>query len=248
MRGRVRNEGPPSWFPPLTSGDDVRPVLPVSSPLGSPSEPVVTNTEAGGQDPGHPEPRLDDQGADVAGPPTGQPSGHARPAVERVGPSPVPRTAEPSLAAGVQVATMFALDYLSYDEDDPAQRWRALTSYLPPGADGGLGWDGHGRQRAEIAVAGTTTVVDDLLRVDMRVRVVPYLRADGHPRHRQPYPASSITPRAQGRQPSSAPAPVALGWWVAAPAIWVQLWVPVRQDRRVPGGVVIDPSQINSRQ
>ncbi|HXV93009.1 MAG TPA: hypothetical protein VD813_06910, partial [Pseudonocardia sp.] len=56
---------------------------------------------------------------------------------------PLPHPAEAAALAGA-----FAVDYLSWDQDDPDRRGRVLADYLPePGSDPArLGWSGRGRQ------------------------------------------------------------------------------------------------------
>ena len=128
---------------------------------------------------------------------------------------------------------MFALDYLSFDEDDPHRRHQVVQRYLPDEVSGRLGWDGLGRQLADVAVPGAIDVVDACVWFDLQVRVTPYRRIGGQ-----------LAPplRPQGPPPAraaSAPAPMALRWAPAA-ARWVRLWVPVR--RSVAGALVVDPA------
>jgi hypothetical protein len=122
--------------------------------------------------------------------PHGFPPIPAEPAVawgapRAVAPRPVPRALDPAEAAArtldpAEVAALagaFAADYLSWDEDDPARRGRALADHLatPVGDPTLLGWDGRGRQRAELALPGLVRPDgDDRVLVDVRVRVTPY--------------------------------------------------------------------------
>jgi hypothetical protein len=56
---------------------------------------------------------------------------------------------------------MFALDYLSFDEDDPHRRHQVVQRHLPDEISGRLGLDGLGRQLADVAVPGVTDVVGE---------------------------------------------------------------------------------------
>lgn len=121
----------------------------------------------------------------------------------------------------------FAVDYLSWDEDDPARRGRVLREYLPAGpADPArLGWSGRGRQRAEIVLPGRVRPDGEgRVLVDVRVRVTPY-RAVGD---RVPGPEPEPQPQVAG-VPAAAPAPTGPGWRSLA-AYWVRLTVPVVLD------------------
>jgi hypothetical protein len=98
-----------------------------------------------------------------------------------------------------------------------------LAGYLrDPGADPGrLGWDGTGRQRAELALPGRAVVDGEgRLLVDVRVRVTPY-RLVGTP-------AAEPDPE-PGGTPAVAPAPTARGWRSCA-SLWIRLTVPIVRD------------------
>jgi hypothetical protein len=132
-------------------------------------------------------------------------------------------------AEATAMAVAFATDYLSWDEADPARRGRVLAGYLgSPGAEPArFGWDGSGRQRAEFAVSGRTSVdPDGRLAVDVRVRVTPYHRVGD--RGTEPEPERAGTP-------AVAPAPAGRGWRGLA-SQWVRLTVPVLRDG--PGFVI----------
>jgi hypothetical protein len=163
----------------------------------------------------------------VAGPPAG-----ARPgaAAGSAGPAPYPDRAEATALAGA-----FAVDYLSWDEEDPARRGRALAEYLPAAAadPAELGWAGQGRQRAEFVLPGRVRPDGEgRVLVDVRVRVTPYRPVgrveDGGPAARPGPPAEGPRSEIVGT-PAAAPAPTAPGWRSLA-SQWVRLTVPVVLD------------------
>jgi hypothetical protein len=124
------------------------------------------------------------------------------------------------------LAGAFAVDYLSWDEDDPQRRGRVLVDYLrTPGRDPArLGWAGRGRQRAEFALPGVVRPDGDgRVLVDVRVRVTPYLPVGAHRVGAEPDGAD--VPGA----PAAAPAPTARGWRSLA-STWIRLSVPVTLD------------------
>lgn len=135
-------------------------------------------------------------------------------------------------ARAVQLATMFALDYLSWDEDEPYRRSSVVEGYVGGQVDGRLGWDGLGRQRAEVAVAGVVEVRGGYLSIDFQVRVTPYTRIGGQ------RPVTQAMRPIVGRL-SSAPATAALRW-CCGPAQWVHLRVPIRIA--ADGSMVVDPA------
>jgi hypothetical protein len=158
----------------------------------------------------------------VAGPPAGARSGSLP---GTAGPAPYPDRAEASALAGA-----FAVDYLSWDETDPARRGRALAEYLPPAASdpARLGWAGRGRQRAEFVLAGRIRPDGEgRVLVDVRVRVTPYRPVGDDPARSGPAPADERS-TAVG-SPAAAPAPTAPGWRSLA-SQWVRLTVPVVLD------------------
>lgn len=137
-------------------------------------------------------------------------------------PAPAPSVdpAEASALAGA-----FAADLLSWDEDDPARRARAVGAHLasPEGA-GLLGWNGTGRQRADLVLPGRVRTDGDRARVDVRVRVVPSRRVDTRaPGVPEPEPDAPLG------EPAAAPAPAARGWRGLA-ARWVRIEVTVVRD------------------
>ena len=155
----------------------------------------------------------------VAGPPPGSRAGTAPGSAGR---APSPDRAEASALAGA-----FAVDYLSWDEDDPARRGRVLRDYLPLGADdpARLGWSGTGRQRAEFVLPGRVSPDGEgRLLVDVRVRVTPYRPVAD----RVPAPEPDRQPAVAGI-PAVAPAPTGPGWRGLA-SYWVRLTVPVVLD------------------
>lgn len=184
------------------------------------------------------------------GPPTGQLIEH-RQALTAAGSSiyrpqqrlalPRPSAAEPPF----QASDLAAPRWLPTSPLVPAARQSrpscppeaVLARYLPGVMTETLGWDGHGRQRAETAIVGRCTRSDDThLAVDIRVRVVPYHRI-GTFRPPQPPPPRHSRP---GAVPASAPAPTALGW-EPGDTEWVRLAVPV--TRNETAAVVIDLAQ-----
>ncbi len=145
---------------------------------------------------------------------------------------PAPHPAEAAALAGA-----FAVDYLSWDEDDPARRGLVLAGYLPvPGADPArLGWSGRGRQRAELALPGLVRPDGDgRVLVDVRVRVTPYRQVGGlaGPAGEQPVEPE---PELAGA-PAAAPAPTGRGWRSLA-SHWLRISVPVAIDG---GRLVVD--------
>jgi hypothetical protein len=146
------------------------------------------------------------------------------------------RIVTPDPAEAGALAGAFAVDYLSWDEDDPARRGRVLRDYLRPPADDPtlLGWSGRGRQRGEFALPGLVRP-DGAGRVlvDVRVRITPY-RAVGD---RTPG-AVDDTECETGLAgvPAAAPAPTGRGWRSLA-SCWVRLSVPVAQEG---GRLVVD--------
>jgi hypothetical protein len=133
---------------------------------------------------------------------------------------PAPDPAEAAALAGA-----FAVDYLSWDEEDPARRGRVLHDYLavPGGDPARIGWTGHGRQRADLALPGRVRADGDgRVLVDVRVRVTPYQAVGEHDTRgtdggTEPPPVGV---------PAVAPAPTGRGWRSLA-ACWIRLSVPV---------------------
>ncbi|HEX5495849.1 MAG TPA: conjugal transfer protein [Mycobacteriales bacterium] len=89
------------------------------------------------------------------------------------------RAAGPAWPAGAagQVATRFAVDYLTFDEDEPGARSQALSADRPAGVDTTAGWDGHGRQTVVVAVPGDLNRRGRIGAVaTVQAQVVPYTR------------------------------------------------------------------------
>lgn len=184
-------------------------------------------------------------------PPTGSPSAAAHAgAVPGIpaGPAPGGRAVAASRVPGAPIdpaeagalAGAFAVDYLSWDEDDPARRGRVLRDYLrPPVGDTALlGWSGTGRQRAEFALPGLVHPDGDgRVLVDVRVRVTPY-RAVGD-RVPEPPPETGAVGAVGAGVPAVAPAPTGRGWR-SLPSCWVRLSVPVARDG---GRLVVDAGE-----
>ncbi len=136
-----------------------------------------------------------------------------------------PAGAAPDHAEAAALAGAFAVDYLSWDEDDPARRGRVLHDYLavPGPHPARLGWSGRGRQRAEFALPGRVRSDGDArVLVDVRVRVTPY-RAVGE--RDASATVAEPDPGVAG-VPATAPAPTGRGWRSLA-SCWVRLSVPV---------------------
>lgn len=130
----------------------------------------------------------------------------------------------PDPAEAAALAGAFAVDYLSWDEDDAARRGRVLLDYLPAAGDDAahLGWSGRGRQRAELALPGRVVPDGDgRVLVDVRVRVTPYRPAG----ERAPAVAEEADPEIAG-VPATAPAPTGRGWRSLASS-WIRLSVPI---------------------
>jgi hypothetical protein len=148
------------------------------------------------------------------------------PAVPAPRPAWRPRhTPSPDPAESAALAGAFAVDYLSWDEEDPARRGRVLHGYLAvPGGDlARIGWSGEGRQRADFALPGRVRADGDgRVLVDVRVRVTPY-RAVGEHDARA---TGADTEQEQMGVPAAAPAPTGRGWRSLA-SRWVRLSVPV---------------------
>jgi hypothetical protein len=145
------------------------------------------------------------------------------PPVPADGQAPIRR---PDPAEAAALAGAFAVDYLSWDEDDPARRSRVLLDYLASaGSDPArLGWSGVGRQRAEFALPGLVRPDGDgRVLVDVRVRVTPY-RSVGDHTPETPDPAEPDPPVAGAH--AVAPAPTGRGWRSLA-SCWIRLSVPV---------------------
>lgn len=136
-----------------------------------------------------------------------------------------PRPLEmPDPVEATALAGAFAVDYLSWDEDDPDRRGRVLREYLAvPGNDPAhLGWSGEGRQRAEFALPGRVTPDGDgRVLVDVRVRVTPYRAVGEREARGAPEPDAEW-----GGVPAVAPAPTGRGWRSLA-SCWIRLSVPV---------------------
>jgi hypothetical protein len=146
-------------------------------------------------------------------------------------PRPVPPPVEPpDPLEAAALAGAFAADYLSWDEDDRGRRGRVLADYLaaPVGDPSLLGWNGVGRQRAELALPGRVRPDgDDRVLVDVRVRVTPY-REVGDRTADRAATAAEPEPEVPG-VPAAAPAPTGRGWRGCA-SYWIRLIVPVVRD------------------
>lgn len=152
-------------------------------------------------------------------------------------PAPVQPAASPAGAAvgildpgAVQLATCYAIDYLSWDATNPDRRATALARYRPghtPVRPQASGWSGRGRQRASFAVAGAARRDDadpGVLWVDVRVLITCY-----QPDPARPPAVPAADPGELACDVSSAPAPDAPGWR-ALDSTWVHIQVPLVHD------------------
>lgn len=205
---------------PVRSGSAAHPAAP---PTRAPQT-TLTRPDPGS---GHRHPASDPP-TDPHGFPPIAPSGYGANGRRSV---PMPEPAEASALAGA-----FAVDYLSWDQDNPERRGHVLTDYLSaPGSDPArLGWSGRGRQRAEFALPGRVRADGDgRVLVDVRVRVTPY-RPVGE-RTTDTVTAVEAEPDIAGI-PAVAPAPTARGWRSLA-SYWIRLSVPVALEG---GRLVVD--------
>lgn len=174
---------------------------------------------------------------------TGRPRGtaeHGRHARVESDPEPHERAVEDGEA--IALAWAFALDLESWDEEHPERRTAVLARYLPGVHTATLGWDGLGRQRAETAVCGLVTRIDDThVSVDVRVRVTPYVRVQQVVWPLHPPPEHVPDGRAV---PAAAPSPVAPGW-AACDSEWKRLRIPIMRNR--DGGLAVDLGQNSDR-
>ncbi|WP_232668620.1 hypothetical protein [Pseudonocardia sp. TRM90224] len=146
----------------------------------------------------------------------------------------MPHEAPVSDADAAALASAFAADMMSWSEDDPQRRAAVLARYRPDLTLGTLGWNGVGRQRAEIVIVGSCRRTTDAnVAVDLRIRVVPYRRIAAF----RPAPPPTHTVVCPGAIPAAAPPPTALGW-EALDSEWVRLSVPVTRNR--DGHIAID--------
>ena len=142
---------------------------------------------------------------------------------------PVPAFSPAALhpAEAAALAGAFAVDYLSWDEDDPERRGRVLVDYLPtPGRDPArLGWAGKGRQRAEFALPGPGAIRGRRSRAGRRPRarhpVRPGRRPPPKPRARRRQRRRRTSPRRPRR--------TSRGWRSVA-STWIRMSVPVTFD------------------
>jgi hypothetical protein len=134
----------------------------------------------------------------------------------------------PPAAEAASLAAAFAADFLSWDEDDPGRRGRALADHLAAGANDAtrLGWTGVGRQRAEFALPGEVrSDGDGRVVVDVRVRVTPY---QAGPERGTAEATAEPVVEVPG-VPAAAPAPTGRGWRDLA-SYWVRMTVPVVRE------------------
>lgn len=135
-------------------------------------------------------------------------------------------------------AARFAADYLSWDEDDPTKRAEVLREYLADPRGATLGWSGAGRQRADVVLPGRTLrTSDEVIVVEVTVRVTTYQRTCPRPDNLEPRRDDSADPPLSAVGPSCAPPPLAEGWRVTS-TFWARLAPPVTRDHA--GRLVVD--------
>jgi hypothetical protein len=122
------------------------------------------------------------------------------------------------------------VDFLSWDEADPARRGRALAPYVAaPVREERLvaaGWSGRGRQRAELAFPGRIVQLGATqVLVHVRVRVTPFRRRSDLPADQ---PAHAGAARDVLLFPAGAPAP-SDPRWEGLDSYWYELLVPLRE-------------------
>lgn len=128
------------------------------------------------------------------------------------------------------LAARFAADYLSWDEEDPHRRAEVLRDYLSDPGAATLGWDGTGRQRAEVVLPGRTLYLEDgRVVVEVTVRVATFVRAC-LPSQETNGSAQTTAP-ARSLGPSSAPDPGDPSWRLSC-SHWASLAPPITYDRR----------------
>lgn len=136
--------------------------------------------------------------------------------------------------AFVGTALVTAVDYLSWDRAGREARRRALVRVAAPGVSID-GWGADGRQLADSpAVLGVVPDSPDAAVVTVRVRVVAFVPDVARVPRQAPSPTQVPTDDG-GPNVASVPAAAGSGW-VALPARWWDLAVPVA---RVGGQVVV---------
>jgi hypothetical protein len=135
--------------------------------------------------------------------------------------------------ASTQLATCYAMDYLSWDATRLWRRAAALARYLPGHARTSTqpsGWSGRGRQRATFAVPGVShrdSQDPSVLWIDVRTLITRY---EPGPATTAPPPAVPAAPRGElASDTSSAPAPDVPGWR-ALDSAWIHIVVPLIHD------------------
>ncbi|NUR99788.1 MAG: hypothetical protein HOV67_31600 [Kribbellaceae bacterium] len=80
------------------------------------------------------------------------------------------------------VATRYAVAYLTWDENNPDARPAQVGLDLAAGLDTGAGWNGRGKQSADVAYPGQVTPDPNGITgtVDVRVRVHTFTRTSGN--------------------------------------------------------------------
>jgi hypothetical protein len=161
------------------------------------------------------------------------------------------------------VAVPFAVDYLSWDQDNRESRQVALARSAVPDTTVD-GWTGEGRQWADSPTAvGIARAGRDRAVVTVRVRVVPFTATSdtssdtpAEPAPDAPKEGSEPAPESSGSVPdetpggvpnvASGPVPGESGWRAGAPR-WLNVAVPVaRRDERVV--VTAPPALVGSPQ
>jgi hypothetical protein len=88
-----------------------------------------------------------------------------------------PQNSFPSAEAGA-VATRYAMAYLTWDENNPQARPAQLSLDLASGLDSSAGWNGRGKQTADVAYPGEVKADSNGVTavVDVRVRVYTFTK------------------------------------------------------------------------
>lgn len=135
-----------------------------------------------------------------------------------------------SEAEALGLASRFAADYLSWDQDHPERRAEALRSLLADPSMAAIGWSGRGWQRADLVNAGRTMPLREgaVLIVEVTVRIAAP-ESTGRPALAVAASSAPAAPTPDG-QPC-------LSWWV-------RLAPPIRRGRaaELVVDLCVDPS------
>lgn len=139
--------------------------------------------------------------------------------------------------AARSVAARFAADFLSWDEDAPQRHYQVLAAYFSNPAAAVLGWNGRGRQHADLVIPGVVTRLSpQQVVVEITVRVVLHERTIDRPRPTAI--RAELTDPPPGLEWAAAGAAGNESWRATATA-WTTLHVPV--GRSANGELKIQP-------